>query len=225
MVEIILIGSVALGALLGILLGDLSKIQRLLLTFSGAFLLTFTLLEIFPHIYHADLRGMGLYVLAGVFIQIFLETVTRGAEHGHVHHKSKDIPWPIFGGLFVHAFLEGVPLRVDHDNHLLTAIFVHNIPVALILYTFLAKIALDKKWIFVLMGLFALASPMGYWFGQFLPQQLAYPALGITAGIFLHISTVILFESADNHRLKLQKVLMILAGFLVAWLTLLGHHH
>ncbi|MDO5509378.1 MAG: ZIP family metal transporter [Weeksellaceae bacterium] len=225
MVEIVLILSVVLGAGLGYLLGDLSKIQRLLLTFSGAFLLTFTLLEIFPHIYHTDFKGMGLYVVAGVFIQIFLETVTRGAEHGHIHHKTRSIPIPIFAGLFVHAFLEGVPLRVDHDNHLLTAIFVHNIPVALILYTFLTKIGLQTSWVMGLIGIFAMASPMGYWFGQFLPESMAYPALGITAGIFLHISTVILFESADNHKLKMQKVFMIISGFLVAYLSLMGHNH
>jgi hypothetical protein len=42
----------------------------------------------------------------------------------------------------------------------------------------------------------------------------------IIIGVFLHISTVILFESSENHKFNLQKFLAIIAGILLTVFTL-----
>ena len=220
-----LIASVLIGSILGWYFSKSKLIPSLLLTFSGAFLLTVTLLEIFPKIYTTDFSlSIGLFILLGVFIQILLEGITKGAEHGHIHKQSnKEFPKAIFIGLFLHAFIEGIPLHSDTDHHLLIAIVIHKIPVALILFTFISE--LTPKWqnqaLFMLV--FALASPLGFWFGDFIPVEWLMPALAIVAGIFLHISTVIIFESSDNHKLKQRKIISLALGFVLAYLTL--HQH
>jgi len=39
-------------------------------------------------------------------------------------------------------------------------------------------------------------------------------------GVFLHISTIILFESSENHKFNIQKFTAILLGILVTIFTL-----
>ena len=225
MTVIILIASVLLGSVLGIFFSRSNVLPRLLLTFSGAFLLTVTVLEIFPNIYASGHSlQLGLFVLLGVFIQILLEAVTKGAEHGHFHfHGQQEFPLAIFGGLFIHAFIEGMPIHGEDHQHLLTAIVIHKIPVALVLYLFIAKMTKDWKKQFLFMTLFALASPAGWLLGERFSEEYLLPVLAVVAGIFLHISTVIIFESSDAHKLKMRKLAALIAGFLLAWFTL--HQH
>jgi hypothetical protein len=57
-------------------------------------------------------------------------------------------------------------------------------------------------------------TPLGSFCNENIPEIQVY-ALNITAlvaGAMLHISTTILFESVENHKLKLPKVLVILVG-------------
>ena len=224
MIVLVLVSTVLIGAVLGKVFQKSSVLPRLLLTFSGAFLLTITILEIFPKIYAADdSTSLGLFILLGVVIQILLETVTKGAEHGHVHfHGQHDFPMAIFFGLFVHAFIEGMPIHGEHAEHLLTAIVIHKIPVALILYLFISRMTQDWKKQLGFMTMFALASPMGWWIGDRIDQAWLLPILAIVAGIFLHISTVIIFESSDNHKLKISKFIALIVGFALAYFTM--HH-
>ncbi|MDO5655876.1 MAG: ZIP family metal transporter [Flavobacteriaceae bacterium] len=225
MTAVILITSVIIGTVLGVIFRKSLAVQRILLTFSGAFLLTITVLEIFPQIFQADYPiHLGLFVLLGVFIQILLENITQGAEHGHFHqHEHSQFPLAIFIGLFLHAFIEGMPISNDDTNHLLMAIVVHKIPVALILFLFIADLTPNLKKQLSFMSLFALASPLGFWIGDGLDERWFQPILAIVAGIFLHISTVIIFESADGHKMKIRKFLALVLGFLLAYLTL--HQH
>jgi hypothetical protein len=43
-------------------------------------------------------------------------------------------------------------------------------------------------------------------------------SLGIVIGIFLHISTTIMFESSNNHKYNFAKMASILLGSIVAYL-------
>jgi zinc transporter ZupT len=43
---------------------------------------------------------------------------------------------------------------------------------------------------------------------------------GIVTGIFLHISTTILFESTNTHEFSVQKILAIITGALIVFLSL-----
>ncbi len=60
---------------------------RLLLVFAGSYLFAITVIHILPELYqHNHDDGLiGLFVLAGFFLQQLLEYFTSGVEHGHIH--------------------------------------------------------------------------------------------------------------------------------------------
>ena len=63
---------------------------KLLLAFSGAFLLALTIFELFPSVYEkSDSKTIGVFIMLGILLQIFLEFFSKGAEHGHVHIDSE----------------------------------------------------------------------------------------------------------------------------------------
>ncbi len=222
----ILILSVVIGSLLGQIFVGNKKLSKFLLTFSGAFFLATAVLEIFPTVYEVHSHTIGLYVLAGLFFQMIVESLSKGAEHGHVHlHHNKTFPVSIFIGLFLHSFFEGMPIMHQHSHNLLWAIFIHNIPVAMVLYGAVSQMKIKKIYQILFMLAFALAGPLGVLFGETVLAEYHLQASAFVAGIFIHIATVILFESTDSHKFKAQKVLTVLLGFLIAYLTIQGHVH
>ncbi len=86
LIILLLIFSVAAGILLARLFGTKEKFAKNLLVFSAGFLITICLNEVFPEVYHGDNANVGLFVIAGVLLQMFLENLTKGFEHGHFHH-------------------------------------------------------------------------------------------------------------------------------------------
>jgi zinc transporter ZupT len=223
----ILFLSVLIGSCLGQVFLGSGNLSKFLLTFSGAYFLGIAVLEIFPSVYEFHSHSIGLFVLGGLFFQMLVESLSKGAEHGHVHLKqNQNFPVSIFAGLFIHSFFEGMPIMHQHSNSLLWAIFVHNIPVSMVLYGAVSQtnLKLYKKIIF--MTAFALAGPMGLLLGDTALAAYHREATAFVAGIFIHIATVILFESTDTHKFKTRKVLTVLLGFAVAYMTILfGHHH
>lgn len=220
--------SVILGALLGEIVTRSLAWKKSFLTFSGAYLLGIVILEIFPHYFGNNVGGhsndLGLFVIIGVVLQILLEGLSRGAEHGHFHAEDKNrIPIGIFIGLLIHAFIEGIPTQEEVGTTFTLAVFIHKIPVSAFLYTFLKPLKFHKRFIYIF--LFALAAPVGNYLGQYLSTQMINVFLGLTAGIFLHISSVIIFESADNHKIKFYKLVSLLMGILLAYLSVELLHH
>ena len=114
---------------------------RLLLAFSGSFLLALTLFELLPAVYEqTDPKIIGIFIMLGILLQIFLEFFSKGAEHGHVHLNSEErnFPWLVFISLCIHSFLEGIP--INQNNDIIYGILVHKIPIALILSIFLVGV-------------------------------------------------------------------------------------
>ncbi|WP_370588521.1 ZIP family metal transporter [Robiginitalea sp. SC105] len=213
--------AVLLSFLLLVLRGSEAPRGRdLLLSFSGAFLLALTLLELLPEAYTAgDPRLIGAFIGLGILLQIILEYFSRGAEHGHVHGvvPQGKFPWLLLLGLCIHALLEGVPLR-GHDGFLL-AIVIHKIPVALILGGFLLRSGLSPSRCWFFMVLFALMTPLGALAaGIPLLEDLAPYLLGLVIGVLLHVATVILFESSEGHTFNLRKLAVIVLGMVLAFL-------
>ena len=193
---------------------------KLLLAFSGAFLLALTLFELFPEVYHhSNSKTIGLFVMLGILLQIFLEFFSKGAEHGHIHTDSKNtaFPWLLFISLSIHSFLEGFPIE-GHDT-IIYGILVHKIPIAIILSIFLlgSKMKLKKAVFFIV--LFSLMTPLGTFVTANFAFTTAYyaPITALVIGMFLHISTVILFESSEDHKFNLRKILVILMGIVIAY--------
>lgn len=194
---------------------------KLFLAFSGAFLLALTVFELLPEVYQSDLKNVGIFIMAGILLQIFLEFFSKGAEHGHVHiHKiDTTFPWMLFVSLSIHSFLEGIPVH-NHD-HLLLGIIVHKIPIAIILTVFFIQANYSRKNTLIFLFLFSLMTPAG----SFAAEKLAFlkeyyvEATAVVIGIFLHVSTTILFESSEGHKFNLAKLLIVIfAAFLAYFL-------
>ncbi|MCF6298213.1 MAG: ZIP family metal transporter, partial [Flavobacteriaceae bacterium] len=165
-------------------------------------------------------------ILIGIIFQTILEFFSKGAEHGHIHthNFSKKIPWLIFISLSIHAFLEGLPLGLKENSDLLWAIVIHKIPITIVLVVFLQKSNLPKTLIYSFILIFSLMSPLGSLIGNYaLFENYQTQINAIIIGVFLHISTAILFESSENHKFNYKKFIAIIIGFLIAMLISLHH--
>ncbi|WP_194767690.1 ZIP family metal transporter [Tamlana sp. I1] len=215
-----------LAVILGFIIALLSKKQKswntkLLLSFSGAFLLALTLFELLPEVYHhLDTKLAGLLIMGGILLQITLELFSKGAEHGHVHiHKGNStFPWTLFVSLCIHSLLEGFSIH-DH-NDMVYGVLVHKIPIATVITLFLMQSNYSKTQIGAFLLIFALMTPLGTYISHnssFIGEY-ADMMNAIVIGIFFHISTTILFESGDGHKFNLSKFIAIILGVGIAYM-------
>lgn len=277
MIYLIPLLSVLLGYAVALILKPTNKKSlKLLLAFSGAFLLSLTVLHLLPEVYestnhtegaHAETvheheghghethtaeahvydehdheapdheahieddghdhnhanNPIGLYIMAGIVFQIILEYFSKGAEHGHVHgahdhdHGHSSMPWLLFISLCIHALLEGMP--VHHHNELAWGIAIHHFPIAIILTAFFVNSGLNKMAILLFMVAFSVMTPLG----TLASGQLEFLAdyfteiSAVVVGILFHISSTIIFESGENHRFNLAKLLAIILGAIMAY--------
>ena len=153
--------------------------------------------------------------------QIILEYFSKGIEHGHIHlHENKShavFPVSMMISLCIHAFFEGVPMADEQQRQsLMMGIAMHHIPVAFALMSMLMQSGVSKTISVFSLVVFAAMSPVGAFFGIYLGDTLMTEwfskIMAIVIGIFLHISTTILFESDSNHRFNFIKMAVILAG-------------
>ncbi len=212
--------SVLIGYIIALFFKPKSKTNlKLLLAFSGSFLLSLTVMHLLPDVYKSINPNIGLFIMAGILFQILLEFFSKGAEHGHVHgHDTMThIPWLLFISLCIHAFLEGFP--VSHHENLALGIAIHHLPIAIILTTFFINASLDKKAIFAFMITFAIMTPLGTILSDFLPILNDYytEITAVVIGILFHISSTIIFESSEGHKFNIAKVSMILIGIILAY--------
>ena len=236
LINIALVVSVLFGGMLVSLIqrSKNEQIIKLMLAFSGGFLLSIAFIHFIPELYaHAD-QNVGLYILIGFLIQLILEFFSGGIEHGHVHaHKGDAIPIALVIALSVHALLEGIPLGTQlggieiatahhhgNDNSLLLGILFHRLPVAIALMTLLSisKATKMKSWLII--GLFAITTPVGVYIGYNTSHIVDFDfniILAIVVGMFLHISTTIIFETSENHKFNFLKLLTILGGCSLAF--------
>ena len=224
---ILLFGSSLLGGL-GIFLfkKDNSNRLKLVLSFSGAYLFAITVLHLMPDVYSSGNPQIGLFILGGFLLQILMEQFSEGIEHGHIHkhsHKHYIFPFGIMISLCLHAFLEGMPLAQGQHEELVYGIALHHIPAAFALGSVLIENKLSKYIVLSLLILFALMSPLGYWLSFEIGQgsignvEVYFDRImGVVIGIFLHISTTILFESSVDHKFNLKKVVAVLLGVSIA---------
>lgn len=193
---------------------------KLLLAFSGAYLLSLTIFEFFPEVYKSTDKMVGLFVMIGILLQIILEFLSKGAEHGHIHQHgdAKSFPIALFISLSLHSLLEGFPLHANES--LLYGVVIHKIPIAIILSTFLLKAKYSILKISGFLILFALMTPLGSYLQQELEILRPYEAFinAIVIGIFLHVSTTILFEADSNHKFNATKLIAIILGIGIAYL-------
>lgn len=193
---------------------------KLLLAFSGAFLLALSFFELLPKVYtNSDSKTIAVFILVGILLQVFLEFFSKGAEHGHVHIdlESNSFPILLFLSLSLHALIEGVP--ISNDNNILYGILIHKIPVAIILSIFLINSKLNISFSILFIFMFALMTPLGSYLSvksNFI-QEYSNQITAIAIGVFFHVSTVILFESSQEHTFNFRKLLVIILGIGIAY--------
>lgn len=213
--------AIIFGAAIGYTLKDKHNLKvKLLLSFSGAFLLALTLFELLPDVYeHLNTKLAGVLIMVGILAQLVLESLSKGAEHGHIHvekHRS-NFPWLLFISLCVHSVLEGFP--IDHGNDMVYGILIHKIPIAILISAYLVQSGYSKITFIAFIGIFAIMTPLGTLLAQktdFITEYI-YVINAIVIGVFLHIATVILFESSHGHKFNNTKLVSIILGVLVAY--------
>ena len=237
-----LFGAVLTGGLIALNLSKQSdNFLKLILSFSGAYLLGITFLHLLPEAFHSGNPHVGYFVLGGFLLQLVLEIFSKGVEHGHIHpHNSlsSSFVWSLMIGLSIHAFVEGLPLGVDshfhgHEGHnhsnnsLLIGIILHKLPAAFALAMLLKLSNFKKENIVALLVIFGLMSPLGAWVGGSLDlnHDQFQNLLGVVVGTFMHIATTILFETDEkaHHHLSIRKLLVIIAGLGLAIISVGGH--
>jgi zinc and cadmium transporter len=235
---LLLLSSIALGAL-SVFLFHLHEPRRvkLLNAFTGAYLLCLTILHLLPELYHSEgLTGhpemkLGILILAGFFVQVALDAISMGVEHGHSHPLHGRMPIGIIAGLCLHALVEAMALGNPHHHYdpssrkfLLWSIVLHNFPVSIALLGMLLQSGMKRNTALGYLGLFALMGPLGMFLSSH--TVLANYSRELTAvviGIFMHISTTILFESSDIHRFNVAKLIAIMVGTGLGFLSVMAH--
>jgi len=238
MIYLVPLLSVIFGYIIALILKPENKKNlKLLLAFSGSFLLSLTVLHILPDVYESSLHGLsehggdesahshnnpiGFFIMAGIIFQIVLEYFSKGAEHGHVHaHKHEhehSMPWLLFISLCLHALLEGMP--VSHHEDMAWGIAIHHFPIAIILTAFFINSGLNKAAIMLFMLAFAVMTPLGTLVsGQLSCVSHYYTEISaVVVGILFHISSTIIFESGEDHKFNLAKLLAIILGVILAY--------
>jgi zinc transporter ZupT len=221
----------AIGGLGGIYLrGKITGNVKILLAFSGAYLFGLTIMHLLPDIFTTIGRSAGYYILVGFLLQLAMDYFSKGVEHGHIHHHDQAgsvFPYGIYISLFLHSFLEGLPLSggeaIAHHSHshdaLLMGIAIHKIPEAVALAAIMYHFFNSKSKVIWMIGLYCLATPLGLLAGELLlhsgldnPEILYAQILAVAVGIFIHVSTTIIFEADEQHTLSRKRLIAILLG-------------
>lgn len=236
---LILLSSILLGILTVFFfhLHDSRRI-RLLNAFTGAYLLSLTLLHLLPELYRApsgerfdDHVLIGALILAGFFVQVALDAISMGIEHGHSHPLRGRVPIGVVVGLCLHAFVEALALGDEAHHHdlssrrlLLVSIVIHNYPVSIALLGMLLQAGMKWGKAMGVLGLFAVMAPLG----MVISSNTGLAAhsrelMAFVIGIFMHISTTILFEASDAHRFNLAKLGAIIVGTALGIASVMVH--
>ena len=235
------------------------KLTSYITIFGGAFLFASCFINLVPHIFLGDdphrFVTPGIHfkiaasVMVGFLIQLLLEQLTRGAEHGHNHcpcceeeqeaheHHHNHLPHPghchtgsvhpvtgLILGLCIHAFLEGMPLvDLDGDIHqgLLYGIVLHNIPIALVLVSLFIANRYSLWRSLGLLALFAVMTPLGSLLNLYLlpPDETLQSLIMGVVVGILLHVSVNILFDHDHNTFTLPKLLLILLAFTAAYFT------
>jgi zinc and cadmium transporter len=213
------------------------KLLKVFLAFAGGYIFSITIIHLLPEIFERNLHEAGIIVLAGFFFQVFITRISDGAEHGHLHlhqhHHNMALPLGLYFSMCFHAFSEGLPLGIIQDGiqtnqNLAIGIAMHELPASFALTSILKSEHLKKHSIWFLLVLYSAMAPTGMFVSKglsgFLSPEIYTSLLAFVAGIFLFISTTILFENSENHHFSGRKLIAILGGVVLALAIYWGGH-
>ena len=235
------------------------KAMNYITIFGGAFLFASCFINLVPHMFLGDepfrFVTPGIHfkiaaaVMLGFLIQLLLEQLTKGAEHGHNHcpcceeekeaeehhhehhhhagHCHNASIHPVTGlliGLSIHAFLEGMPMiDLDGDIHqgLLYGIVLHNIPIALVLVGLFMHNGYSFWKSFILLAIFAVMTPLGSLCNLYLvPQNEMLQSLLMGVVVGILLHvSVSILFDHDHNNFSWGKFALILVAFVAAYFT------
>lgn len=222
------------------------KILQMVMSFCGAYILGITILHLLPTVFapneNVSHLNISLFILLGFIIQLLLEKLSGGVEHGHIHagHNHKvNFAIQVMIGLCIHSLFEGIPLgnygdihEISHQHHghhhghqhFFWGIILHKAPAAFALVLLFIESKFKSSHVFILLVIFASMSPLGAVIGEFIGFNLVWEQriLAIVVGSFLHIATTIIFEidgDSHHHGISWSKFAIIILGFGLALLT------
>jgi zinc transporter ZupT len=204
--------------------------HKTFLAFAGGYIFSITILHVLPEVFSEGHENTALIVLAGFFFQIFISRFSDGAEHGHLHIHHHDhhtaLPVGLFISMCLHAFTEGLPLGIisgakgDVNQSMAIGIALHELPAAFALMSILRSEHIKRSTIWILLAVYASMAPLGLLLSlnlsSFLPDYIFTKLLAFVAGIFLFVSTTILFENSENHQFSTRKLIAVLGGVAMA---------
>ncbi|MBU0456417.1 MAG: ZIP family metal transporter [Pseudomonadota bacterium] len=208
-----------LGGLLPILLGKTNGSRRFLVygdSFAGGIFLGAGLLhllpdahELFSQLWHTDYPLAFLVcALSIIFLRIIEDGI--GGHFEELHTKHTWVAFLLAILLSIHSIIEGVALGVVQTITLFLVIFIaiiaHKGSAAFALGIKMQKSELNKSFIFYLMLIFALMTPVGILFGTIISSMLHARAgnivealfNAIAAGTFIYIAAFHCRESNDD---------------------------
>ena len=235
------------------------KFTSYITIFGGAFLFASCFINLVPHIFLGEDPyryvtpnwhfKIAASVMVGFLIQLLLEQLTRGAEHGHNHcpcceeeheaaeHHHSHLPHPghchsgavhpitgLIIGLSIHAFLEGMPLvDLDGDIHqgLLYGIVLHNIPIALVLVSLFISNHYGFWRSFGLLALFAIMTPLGSLCNlYFIPSNELFQSIIMGVVVGILLHVAVnILFDHDHNNFTVTKLMLILLAFVAAYYT------
>jgi len=238
MIEVLFFSVLIVGILTELLYKKIEKFKPVIISFSVALVLTLLCTHVLPKLFSSQNHELGYYLLAGFVIQILLELLSKGIEHGHVHLHGKISNKElivIFIGLAIHSFIEGMPINTFEPSvhqHTITninssfsyiflsTILIHKLPIAAVLIIFLNSINSSYLKKFIFLFLFAASSPLGGIIGELIVnidffKGFSLNLLAISCGMLLHITTLLIFEDYHNSKGKIKNILTISAGIVM----------
>jgi zinc and cadmium transporter len=236
---LLLLSSIGLGAgtVFWLKLYDARHI-KLLNAFTGAYLLSLTVLHLLPELYHAHGSAtnegallIGTLILAGFFAQVGLDIISMGVEHGHSHALHGRMHVGVVIGLCLHALIEAMALGDAHRHYdpasrrlLLWSIVLHNYPVSIALLGMLLQSGMKRSAALGLLAIFACMAPLGMLVSAHsVLASYSRELMAIVIGIFMHIATTILFETSEVHRFDVGKFASIILGTILGILSVVLH--
>lgn len=216
-------------------------LYQLLVIFGGSYLFSFMLVHMLPELFAGKVllaKTIGLYLLIGFFIQVFLDFLSHGLAHGTVEGSVRPAVLSLSKGanlliaLCLHALLEGVLLGIFPENvssayckrSLFIGVLLHEMPIALTLAVMLDRTISSKPLVAIFLFIFALASPVGWLLAHYLQlwhllsSKTLLAIQAMATGNLLHIATTILFAPNLHHHFNLKQLFVVLAGGIMALL-------
>ena len=243
MLIILFFGVIITGVFSEIFLKKLANYKSYIISFSVSIVLALICIHILPELFANNGQFIGHYLLAGFLIQIFLELLSKGIEHGHIHLKGKISNQQlivIILGLSIHSFIEGIPInsielnhhthhyKTINNNHFSSLYFlmilIHKLPIAVVLMIFLNSLKVKSIKKYTILVIFALTTPIGAVFGENLLNLTLFNGwsikfLAISTGMLLHITTLLIFEEHHSKGNKFKNILIILTGMIIGFLV------